>query len=122
MKEKRKARRLNDESKITVTNVDDEKNSSKEKRFNSKSMNISVSGAKIKSSIPLPVNTLIMIKMKLKTLGKIINTFGKVKWTKGILENKSYEAGVEFVDIPDESIEYIQEYISRGVDRHDFTG
>ncbi|PKN50682.1 MAG: hypothetical protein CVU55_15760 [Deltaproteobacteria bacterium HGW-Deltaproteobacteria-13] len=122
MKEKRKARRLKDESEIAVTIVDDKKNSFKEKRFNSQSMNISVSGAKIKSSIPLPVNTFIMIKMKLKTLGKMINTLGKVKWTKGILENKSYEAGVEFVDIPDESIEYIQEYISRGVDRHDFTG
>jgi len=122
MKEKRKARRLNDESEIAVTIVDDEKNSFKEKRFNSQSMNISVSGAKIKSNIPLPVNTLIMIKMKLKTLGKMINTLGKVKWTKGILENKSYEAGVEFVDIPGESVEYIQEYISRGVDRHDFPG
>jgi hypothetical protein len=34
-----------------------------------------------------------------------ITTIGKVKWNKFIIENGYYEAGVEFVDTPDEAIQ-----------------
>jgi hypothetical protein len=109
LQERRKEERLNDKNEIVVTIVDDEKKPVKEKRFNSHSMDISVSGAKIKSSIFLSVDTLIMVKMKLKNLEKMITTIGKVKWTDVLFKDMSFEAGVEFVDIPLELEEYIRQ-------------
>ena len=130
MEDRRKEERLNHENEIAVTLIDDEKTPVKGKRLNNQSLDISVSGAKIQSNTPLPVDTLIRIKIKLKKIGKRITTIGKVKWTNGLSMNKFYEAGVEFVDTSCKSIlvleEYIasyqsilvlEEYISRGVDR-----
>ena len=119
MEEKRKEQRLKNENEISVTIVDDEKKPVEGKSIdNNHSMDISVSGVRIKSHVSLPVDTLIRIKMKLKNLGKMITNIGKVKWTKGNIEDKSYEAGVEFVDTPDESVLILEEYINQGVDRH----
>ncbi len=120
MEEKRKEQRLKDENEISVTIVDDEKKPDEGKSMDNHSMDISVSGVRIKSHISLPVDTLIRIKMKLKNLGKVITHIGKVKWNKGNIEDKSYEAGVEFVDTPDESKLLLMEYISQGVDRHGY--
>lgn len=120
MEERRKAKRLKAENEIAVTVVDDKATPFKETKFKKHSVDVSVSGAKIQSNIFLPVGTLITIKMKLKTLGKMITTIGKVKWTKGIIKDKSYEAGVEFIDTPYEDVLKLEEYISRGVDVHDF--
>jgi hypothetical protein len=119
MKERRKDQRLKQENEIAVNVIDDEKKPVKGKRFKNHSLDISVSGARIKSSIPLPVDTLIMIKMKLKNLGKIITTVGKVKWTKGILKDKFFEAGIEFVNTPSQSLLQLEEFIGLGVDFHE---
>jgi len=115
MQERRKEKRLKDKNEVAVTIVDDEKNTVQEEIFNSHTTDISVSGAKIQSNIFLPVDTLITIKMKLKNLGKMI-LIGKVKWTDVVFNDKLYEAGVEFVEKPPE----LEEYISRGVDIHNF--
>jgi hypothetical protein len=118
MEEKRKEQRLKDENEISVTIVDDEKKPADGKSMDNHSIDISMSGVRIKSHVSLPVDTLITIKMKLKNLGKVITHIGKVKWNKGNIKDKSYEAGVEFVDTQDESNLFLQEYISRGVDHH----
>ena len=118
MKERRKEQRLKIENEITVTIVDNEKKSVEEKRFNNHTIDISMSGAKIKSNIPLPADTLIMIKMKLRNIGKIITAFGKVKWTKGMFKDKFFEEGIEFVDTPSQEILQLEECISRGIDVH----
>jgi len=59
----------------------------------------------------LPVDTLLKIDFKLKTLEKLITALGKVKWIKVLIEDKSYEAGEEFVDTLIEAIEKLKFYI-----------
>jgi hypothetical protein len=113
MEERRKEKRLEEENEIAVTIVNDEKNPVKEKRFNNLSMDISVSGAKIKSNILLPVDTVIAIKMKLRNVGKMIATIGKVKWNAGTTNDMFYKAGEEFVDTPGELILELEEYIAQ---------
>ena len=95
MDEKRKAERLKDEKPITLTIVDVKKTPFEEKKIHSHGMDISVSGIRIHSHIFLPVDTLIIIKMTLKTLNEIISAVGKVIWIKA--EDKPYEMGVEFL-------------------------
>ena len=83
-----------------------------------------MSGAKIQTSILLPVDTLLQIDFKLKTLEQQITAMGKVKWLKVLIEDKSYEAGVEFIDTPSDAIKKIDFYISQitRLHRTDLTG
>ena len=118
MKERRKAERLKELNDITISIISEEKNIPKNKFLYNYSKDISVSGAKIQSNIFLPVGTLLQIDFKLKTLEKQITALGKVKWLKVLIEGKSYEAGVEFVDIPSEAIENLNFYISQMTKLH----
>jgi PilZ domain len=111
MKERRKAERLKELNEITISVTSEEKNILKNEFLNNYSKDISLSGAKIQSNILLPVDTLLKIDFKLKTLEKEITALGKVKWIKVLIEDKSYEAGVEFVDTPSESIKKLKFYL-----------
>ena len=111
MDEKRRAPRLKEFSEITATVISGENNLFKEKIFYNYSEDISVSGAKIRGNIHLPVDTLLRIDFTLNNLRQKITAFGKVKWTKLILDNKWYEAGVEFFDTPGEIIKKLDDHI-----------
>ena len=111
MKERRKEERLKELNEITISVTSDENNILNHKSLHNYSKDISMSGAKIQSNIHLPVDTLLKIDFKLKTLEKEITTLGKVKWIKVLIEDKSYEAGVEFVDTPDEAIKKLKFYL-----------
>jgi hypothetical protein len=106
MKEKRKTERLKEFNEITTTVISGEKN------FYNYSEDISLSGAKIRGNIFLPVDTLLKIDFTLKNLQQKITALGKVKWIKIIIENKYYEAGVEFVNTPLEAIKKLEDHIS----------
>ena len=112
MDERRRAQRLEEENEITITIVSGGGNSPKEKILYNHSKDISVSGVGIHAHIFLPVNTLLMIEMTLKTLRQMITVIGKVKWIKVVFEDESYEAGVEFVNTPSEAIHKLENYIS----------
>lgn len=112
MKEKRKAERLKEFNEITIKIISEAANLAKGKNMYNYSEDISTSGAMIRGNIILPVDTLLKIDFKLKNLEKTITAVGKVKWIKIIIEDKYYEAGVEFVDTPDEAIQKINNYIS----------
>jgi hypothetical protein len=112
MDEKRRAKRLKEESEVTITIVAGGKKYPKGKVIYNSSKDISVSGAKIQSNIFLPVDTLLKIDFKLKNLQQMIAATGKVKWIKIICEDECYHAGVEFVNTPAEAIKKLSEYIS----------
>jgi hypothetical protein len=112
MNEKRKAERLKELNEITISVISEEKIISKEKISYNYSEDISVSGAKIRGNILLPVDTILKIEFRLKTLKKQITAIGKIKWIKLIIEDKYYEAGVEFVNTPSEAIQIIENYLS----------
>lgn len=112
MEERRKAPRLEDENEITITVLSGGQHPPKEKVIYNRSKDISVSGARIQAHLFLPVDTLLMIEMTLKTVHQMITVIGKVKWIKIIYEDESYEAGVEFVNTPADAIQKLEDYIS----------
>jgi c-di-GMP-binding flagellar brake protein YcgR len=112
MDEKRRAKRLAEESEVTITIVAGGKKYPKGKVIYNSSKDISVSGAKIQSNIFLPIDTLLKIDFKLKNLQQMITAMGKVKWIKIICEDEAYDAGVEFVNTPKEAIQKMSDYIS----------
>ena len=113
MKERRKSERLTELSEITISVISELKNNSQKEMMPNYGKDISISGARIQSNIFLPVDTLIKIDFKLKTLGRQITSLGKVKWVKVNIDDKSYDEGVEFIDTPREAIEKIKFYISQ---------
>lgn len=114
MEERRKEERLKVINEITISIVAADKNITTTKGFpHNYSKDLSASGTKIKTNILLPVDTLLKIDLKLKTLGRQITSLGKVKWVKVNIDDKSYDAGVEFIDTPREAIEKIKFYISQ---------
>ncbi len=112
MDEKRRAKRIADNSELTITIVAGGKKYPKGKVIYNSNKDISVSGAKIQSNIFLPIDTLLKIDFKLKNIQQIITAMGKVKWIKIICEDECYDAGVEFVNTPTEAIQKLSDYIS----------
>jgi hypothetical protein len=112
MDERRRAPRLQEENEVTITVVSGEGNLPEDAVINNRSKDISVSGARIQAHLYLPVDTLLMMEMKLSTVRQMITVIGKVKWIKIIYEDESYEAGVEFVNTPSDAIKKLRDYIS----------
>ena len=109
--ELRKAERLNEEHKITITIVSEDEHLLKEKILYKFSKDISESGIKIQGNVPLSVDTLLKIDLTLGRLHQKINALGKVKWIEFNTEDASFETGVEFVDTSSEAIQKIEDYI-----------
>jgi hypothetical protein len=112
MQERRKAERLKELNRITVSVVPGKENFPAEKIYYNYSDNFSPYGAKIRGNFLLPINTSLKIDFKLNTMNQQITVIGEVKWNKIIIENSDCEAGIEFVDTHGEMIQKIKDYIS----------
>jgi len=110
--ERRRADRLREDNEITITIVSGGENTPQEEVLYNFTKDISVGGARIQTNILLPINALLKINLALKSLRRNIIAFGIVKWNKIVIDNESYEIGVEFVDTPGESIKILEDYIS----------
>lgn len=110
--ERRRAERLREDNEIIVTIVSGGKTFPQEKIIYNYTKDISAGGARIQANILLPVDALIKIELILKNLRQRITAFGKIKWNKIITENENYEAGVEFVDTPEDAVKTLEHYIS----------
>ena len=113
---RRKAERLEEENELTIT-VDSEENDLSQVKIrdvfiNNYTKNISKTGAKIQTDVHLPVSALIELEFTAKGLREQIKTLGKVKWIKVIIQDKSYEAGVEFCGPPSDAINRLEDYIT----------
>ena len=113
MDEKRIAPRLEEENEVIISLISSRKKLPKEKIIYDYIKDISVSGAKLQTNTFLPVDTLLMIEVTLKTLQQKIIAIVKVKWVKIIIDGKSYEVGMEFVNTPIYAIKKLEDYISR---------
>lgn len=111
MKSARKAERLDEENEIVITILSEINNLPKEKVIYNYSEDISMTGTRIQGNVLLPIDTFLKIDLILKNLKQKVTVFGKVKRNKVIAEGESYEAGVEFVDTPGESIKKLENYI-----------
>lgn len=107
----RKMERLDEENEITITILSEIKDMPKDRIRYNYSKDISMSGTKIQGNVLLPVDTFLKIDLTLKNSKQKITVFGKVKWNKVVAWYGYYEAGVEFVDTPSESIKKLGDYI-----------
>jgi len=107
----RKLDRLNEENEIIITILSEIKDTPQEKIIYNYSKDISMAGTKIQGNFPLPNGTKLKIDLTLKNAKQKVTVFGRVIWTRVLVEDQSYEAGVEFVDTPNESIKKLGDYV-----------
>jgi hypothetical protein len=110
MEERRRTPRMKDENEVTITAVSGEKNIPKEKIIDEHFNDISVLGARIQTSILLPIDSLLELDFTSKGVSQQINILGKVKWGKVVIDGESYEMGVEFY--PSKAMEKLEDHIS----------
>ncbi|MBN1365754.1 MAG: PilZ domain-containing protein [Syntrophaceae bacterium] len=112
VKERRRVKRLKEENDITAIIISGEGNYPKGEIINNKLKDISVLGAKIQANVFFPVKTLLEMNITFKDLYYNITTLGEVKWIRKVIGEESYEAGVEFISSPLDSIQKLSDYIS----------
>ena len=112
MEERRRQPRIEEENEVTITVVSGGHNLSEETVINSCTKDISTSGVKIQTNILLPIDTLIELDFTSKAVRQKIQALGKVKWIKVIIEDESYEAGVEFFSNATDALKRLGHYIA----------
>ena len=110
MEERRRAPRIMEENEATIRVVSGEKNLPEEEINDNYTKDISACGAKIQTNIFLPVNTILELDFTSKGVNQQIKILGKIKWSRVIKENESYEFGVEFY--PGKEMDNLDDYIS----------
>ncbi len=112
MVEKRRVKRLKDNDEVAVTIFADGKQFPKEKVCKNNSKDISLLGTRIKTNVYFPVNSFIKTEMKLKSKYPTITLIGQVKWVKAILNDRTFEAGVEFLAPPSDIVKNLKDYVA----------
>jgi uncharacterized protein (TIGR02266 family) len=111
MTEKRREKRLEEETKVAIRILPDKESEVEENVVYALTKDISSGGVKILTDKMLPVGTLLDIEMTLSQMRKIVSAKGKVRWLKQLYDGAVFEVGLQFVDPPPESIMLLLEFI-----------
>lgn len=109
--EKRKAKRVKKESKITITMLSEEAVPRNKKIIYQLTKDISLKGVKIQTNTFLPINTLLRIELSLTKPPRVIKGMGRVRWVKSRYADEKFEMGIEFVDTPKDQIRALSKHI-----------
>lgn len=72
---------------------------------------ISLGGIRIQSNQFLPINSTLKIELSLKSPGRLITAYGRVRWIKSSRTAESFEMGIEFVDTSQEIIQVLKNHL-----------
>lgn len=78
-----------------------------------KTLDISVGGVRLESAADVQPESLVRLHLPSDQLGKWIQLTGKIRWVKKAEEEKVVEIGLEFVDVPPETVLDLMEHIYR---------
>ena len=113
MSDKRKAKRIKEEAKVTITLISKDSLSPGKKIFYHLTKDISSTGIKIQANTFLPINSMIKIELSLKEPLRVVSAIGMVRRVKTLYANELFEVGIEFVDTSPEIINIIKEHIEK---------
>ena len=110
-REKRKEPRREDELPVEIEILSDEANPVPTRVLYAQIKDISAGGVKIWTSVYIPLDTLIMLKITLLKIGETIGPIGKVVWGKQIEKSDMYEMGIEFENTQPDILCTLLDYI-----------
>ena len=106
--EKRAFKRIDNRLKVKYETV--ESNSSIPLTTYTK--NVSSGGFLFRSNNPVKFGSVIRLKFFLENLNEFISAEAKVVRVEEIVENKIYDIGIEFVNVPDSDIDKLIKYLT----------
>ena len=110
-REKRRDPRREEELPVEIEILFDETNPGPSSVFYAQIRDISAGGVKIWTSVYIPLDTQIKLKITLSKLGEVIGPIGKVVWGNKIDDNDLYEMGIEFDNTQPDILCTLLEYI-----------
>ncbi len=113
MSDKRRAKRIKEEAKVTIILISKDSLSPGRKIIYHLTKDISSTGIKIQTNTFLPINSIIKIELSLKEPPKLVSAMGMVRRVKTLFADELFEIGIEFVDTSQEIISIIKEHIER---------
>jgi c-di-GMP-binding flagellar brake protein YcgR len=111
MREKRKARRIKERAKVTITPLETYDLPAAGKIIRHTTRDISLGGIRIQSNQFLPINSTLKIELSLKSPMRLITAFGKVRWIKSSRNAESFEMGIEFIDTSQEIVQILKSHL-----------
>jgi len=110
-KEKREAKRITEETKITITLLSTDLVPPGKTFSYNLTKDISLKGVKIRANTFLPINALLKIELSLTKPIRLISVLGKIRWIKTLYAGESFEIGIEFVEPSSEDIRILTRHI-----------
>ena len=110
-REKRKEPRRDDELPVEIEILTDEANPGPTSVLYAQIKDISEGGVRIWTSVYIPLDTAIMLKIKLLKLGETIGPIGKVVWGNQLENSDMYEMGIKFEKTQPEILCTLLDYI-----------
>lgn len=111
MGEQRRAKRIKEETKVTIKLISTDKLTPDKRISYHLTKDISSTGLRIFANTFLPINSILKIELSLTKPPRLISALGKVRWVKSRYADEMFEMGIEFMDTPHENIRALKEHI-----------
>jgi uncharacterized protein (TIGR02266 family) len=111
MSEKRKEKRIEEEIKVAIKLLPEDKYQHNKNIVYALTKDISSGGVKIVTDKMLPIDTLLKLELTLAKIRKLVQATAKVRWVNRLYDDDVFEMGLEFVDTPADSVMLLLEYI-----------
>ena len=111
MDEKRKEKRIEEEIKVAIKLLPEDKYQHDKNVVYALTKDISSGGVKIVTDKLLPVDTVMKMELTLAKIRKLVEATAIVRWVNRLYDDDVFEMGLEFVDTPAESVMLLLEYI-----------
>ena len=111
MKEKRKARRINERAEVAISPASPDYPHLEKKIAHCLTEDISIKGIRIQSEKFFPINSTLKIQLSLKEPTRLINVFGKIRWIRKLKACEVFEMGIEIVGTSKEDLGVLKRHI-----------
>ena len=107
MKERRKFKRINEQTAVGYSVMPNYKSERK------LTQDLSLGGIKFISDHFIPVGSVLKLEISLKHTPRVISAVARLVWIKAIFNDEHYDAGAEFIEIDREDLEFMRDYLDR---------
>ena len=111
MKEKRRARRINEKAAAAISLASPDYPHLDKKIAHCLTEDISIKGIKIQSERFFPINSTLKIQLSLREPTRQINVLGKIRWIRKLKACEVFEMGIEIVGTSKEDFGVLKRHI-----------
>ena len=97
MEIRRKDKRFKEENEVIIQYALDRRKFNTYIEVNAVTYDLSISGARLRTKKSFPLDATLRIQINLTRSKQVVKVDGKVKWLKKLMDEDSYEIGVEFL-------------------------